>query len=218
MHGNALVPAPPRSVLAGGIDGRCGIGAFLLHFARNAYARRSEMTHRPLLSLSRRAHRLLAAAIVAAGPGVASAAPDSAQEQVVAAERAFAKSMADRSLASFAGFVSEEAVFFGKPAVLRGKAQVVAGWSRFFEPVLPPFSWEPDQVEVLDSGTLALSTGPVRDRAGTVIGRFNSVWRLEAPGVWRVVFDKGSPPEPADGQSRASAPGAPSGTPMQEVR
>jgi ketosteroid isomerase-like protein len=24
-------------------------------------------------------------------------------------------------------------------------------------------------------------------------GRFNSVWRQEAQGLWRVVFDKGSP-------------------------
>jgi ketosteroid isomerase-like protein len=40
----------------------------------------------------------------------------------------------------------------------------------------------------------------VRDPDGKVIGRFNSVWRQEAPGVWRVVFDKGSPPEPGDRQ------------------
>ena len=59
-----------------------------------------------------------------------------------------------------------------------------------------PFSWEPDQVEVLESGTLALSTGPVRDPAGVVIARFNSIWRLEAANRWRVVFDKGSPPSP----------------------
>jgi hypothetical protein len=47
---------------------------------------------------------------------------------------------------------------------------------------------------VLDSGTLALSSGPVRSPDGKVFARFNSIWRLEAPGVWRVVFDKGSKP------------------------
>jgi hypothetical protein len=55
----------------------------------------------------------------------------------------------------------------------------------------PPFSWEPDQVEVTSDGLLAHSTGPVRDAAGRPIARFNSVWRPEAPGVWRIVFDKG---------------------------
>ena len=125
-------------------------------------------------------------------------AQGSPQEQVFAAERAFARSMADRSLQAFAGFVADEAIFFSGAAPLRGKAAVLAGWSRFFEGAAAPFSWAPDQVEVLPSGSLALSTGLVRDPAGTVIGRFNSIWRLEAPGSWRVVFDKGSPPDPGD--------------------
>jgi len=45
---------------------------------------------------------------------------------------------------------------------------------------------------VLDSGTLALSSGPVFDPDGKQIATFNSIWRLEAPGQWRIVFDKGS--------------------------
>ena len=44
---------------------------------------------------------------------------------------------------------------------------------------------------MLASGTLAHSSGPVRDRAGKLVSRFNSVWRQESPGVWRIVFDKG---------------------------
>lgn len=123
------------------------------------------------------------------------------QQQVYSAERAFAKSMADRRIDVFAGFVADEAIFFGSGAVpLRGKEQVVNAWSAFFEGEVAPFSWEPDQVEVLDSGTLALSTGLVRDPQGKVIARFNSIWRLEAPDVWRVVFDKGSPPGSSDTQ------------------
>ena len=45
----------------------------------------------------------------------------------------------------------------------------------------------------LIAGTLALSSGPVLDPSGREVARFNSVWRREGPGVWRVVFDKGSP-------------------------
>jgi ketosteroid isomerase-like protein len=59
-----------------------------------------------------------------------------------------------------------------------------------------PFSWRPETVEVLESGTLALSSGPVFDAAGQPIGAFNSIWRLEADGRWRVVFDKGCPHVP----------------------
>jgi ketosteroid isomerase-like protein len=46
---------------------------------------------------------------------------------------------------------------------------------------------------VVDSGTLAATSGPVRNPKGEVTGRFNSVWRLESDGRWRVVFDRGSP-------------------------
>jgi ketosteroid isomerase-like protein len=122
------------------------------------------------------------------------------QQQVLATERAFAKSMADRDVKAFARYVADEAVFLDGSTALRGKAQVISRWSRLFEGKAAPFSWEPDQVEVLDSGTLALSTGPVRNPEGKVIARFNSIWRLEADGVWRVVFDKGGPPNTADNQ------------------
>ena len=101
--------------------------------------------------------------------------------------------MAHRDLAAFGSFVADEAVFFTGPTPLRGRRAVVDGWSHYFAAPQAPFSWEPDAVEVLQSGALALSTGPVRDPAGKVIGRFSSIWRHEAPGVWRVVFDRGSP-------------------------
>jgi ketosteroid isomerase-like protein len=122
------------------------------------------------------------------------AATPAAREAVWAAEKAFARSMAERDIRKFGELVSDEAVFFSDSAVLRGKADVIRGWTAYFRGPAP-FTWEPDQVEVLASGSLALSTGPVRDPAGKVIARFTSIWRLEGT-VWRVVFDKGSPPSP----------------------
>jgi ketosteroid isomerase-like protein len=114
------------------------------------------------------------------------------QKQVADTERAFAKTMADRDHPAFVSFVSEEAVFFTSTTALRGKHQVGDFWKRFYEKPAAPFSWEPKDVEVLDSGTLALSSGPVRDPNGKVFATFTSIWRLEAPGVWRIVFDKGN--------------------------
>lgn len=101
--------------------------------------------------------------------------------------------MADRDHAAFVSFLAEETVFFGK-APLRGKKAVADGWKAFYEGAKAPFSWEPDAVEVLDSGRLALSSGPVHDPDGKRVGTFNSVWRREADGQWRIVFDKGCPP------------------------
>ena len=114
-----------------------------------------------------------------------------AQKQVADTERAFAKTMADRDHAAFVGFLSDDTVFFSGPTPLHGKRALADYWKRFYDKPQAPFSWKPDRVEALDSGTLALSTGPVFDPAGKCIARFNSIWRLEAPGVWKIIFDKG---------------------------
>lgn len=118
--------------------------------------------------------------------------PADLRQQVANAERAFARTMADRDLAAFTAMLSEDAVFFSGSKPLRGRQQVSGWWKRFYEKPDAPFSWEPEQIEVLDSGTLALSSGPVRDAKGKPIATFTSIWRLEAPGVWRIVFDKGN--------------------------
>lgn len=115
------------------------------------------------------------------------------QQEVRLREQAFAKTMADRNLAAFTSFLSDEAVFIGGAGATRGPQEITAAWKRFFDGPQPPFSWQPETVEVLASGTLALSSGPVLDPKGTRIGTFNSTWRREADGIWRIVFDKGCP-------------------------
>jgi ketosteroid isomerase-like protein len=132
---------------------------------------------------------LWAALSAALLPAQAAPSLDELRAQVEASERAFARSMAQRDHAAFTALLSEQAVFYAPNRVLRGKAEVAAAWKAFFE-------------------------GPVRDPAGKLVARFNSVWRQEAPGVWRVVFDKGSPPseqerarEAQRASGAASAPG-----------
>ena len=139
------------------------------------------------------AFALLAVPVVQAQPAAVDL--DALTRQVMDTERAFARSMAQRKHADFTALLSEQAVFFGSKQVHRGKAAVAAAWKGFFDEPAAPFSWEPDQVQVLADGTLAHSSGPVRDPSGKVFARFNSIWRQEAPGVWRIVFDKGQPLE-----------------------
>jgi ketosteroid isomerase-like protein len=146
-----------------------------------------------------RAPAILAVLAALACAACASTAPppagsnESLAREVEATERAFAKSMADRDRARFEGFLADEAIFYSGETALRGKRAVAEAWARFFDGPAAPFSWEPDHVAVLDSGTLALSTGPVRNPRGAVVARFNSIWRRESPGAWRIVFDRGSP-------------------------
>ena len=132
--------------------------------------------------------------LLLAGLAVAAPCAESPEAQVAAVkarEIAFAKTMADRDLAAFGSFVAEDAVFMA-PTPLHGRKAVVEGWKQFFEgPV--PFSWAPERVEVTSSGTLAISSGPVFDPAGNRVSTFNSTWRRDKDGVWRVVLDIGCP-------------------------
>jgi len=134
------------------------------------------------------------AAILLALASPARAESESAdpESRVAEVERAFAKSMADRNHAAFESFLSEEATFLSETTVLRGKQAVTERWRAFFAGPEPPFSWAPETISVLDSGNLALSTGPVWDPEGKRLGTYSSIWRQEEPGVWRIVFDRGN--------------------------
>jgi ketosteroid isomerase-like protein len=111
--------------------------------------------------------------------------------QVRDAENAFAATMAARDHKAFATFIADDAIFFGGDTPARGKAAVVESWKGLYEKPNAPFSWRSESVEVLDSGKLAHSSGPVLNAKGERVGTFNSIWRRESNGSWKVVFDKG---------------------------
>lgn len=130
-------------------------------------------------------HLSLAIFLLAAG----SSGPSAAADEVRAAETAFAKAFADRDRAAFFFFVAEDAHFLSEARTLSGKAQVVEGWSAYFQDARAPFSWRPERVVVNAAGDVGLSTGPVYDSAGSRIGTYSSVWRRDKGGKWKVLFD-----------------------------
>ena len=144
---------------------------------------------------------LLGAVLAAQAQSPAAPSPadrlETLSREVAAQERSFARTMADRDLDAFAGFVADDAVFRSGSELLVGRPAVVDGWRALFKPGPAPFSWEPDRVTVSDSGTTAVSSGPVRDAAGKMIGRFTTVWQRDAASNphprWRVIVDQGVP-------------------------
>jgi ketosteroid isomerase-like protein len=139
--------------------------------------------------------RLLPALILA---GLSTASANVADE-VRCREIGFSLAAERQDLGAFSRFIDADARFVGA-AVLRGVDDITAAWAVFFQDDGPVIRWRPRFVEVLEDGKLALSRGPYRTRArnadGTIVeqwGTFNSIWRLNADGEWRVVFDAGSP-------------------------
>lgn len=114
-------------------------------------------------------------------------------------EIGFSQSVENRDLEAFRSFLDADARFVAA-SVLRGVDQVAEAWSIFFDAGPPSIKWRPQVVEVLEDGKLALSRGPFISVAlnadGETIeswGTFNSIWRLNDDGEWRIVFDAGSP-------------------------
>ncbi len=133
--------------------------------------------------------------VLAAGPGAAGGV-----DQVKEAETAFAKAFADRDQVRFFAFVAEDASFLSPKKILSGKSQVVETWSQYFKDREAPFRWSPERVVINGAGDIGLSTGPVFDAAGRHTGNFSSVWRRQADGRWKVIFDGPGAPvcAPAD--------------------
>jgi len=114
------------------------------------------------------------------------------QQQVFQIETAFAKTMADRDFEAFKSYLSKEAIFLSGKNPRRGIEQISEQWKKYFEEQSAPFSWKPEVVQVLESGKLAISTGPVFNSKGKLFSYYTSTWRLEDDGKWRIVFDKGN--------------------------
>lgn len=142
---------------------------------------------------ARAAAALLLCSWLAGCASLPASPPDLAalRDQVSNTERAFARTMAERDFTAFASFLAHDAVFFDGDTPLIGPQAIKAAWKPLYDGATPPFSWEPATVVVLASGDLAHSSGPVRGPDGKIIARFNSIWRRDGSGVWRVVFDKG---------------------------
>ena len=88
---------------------------------------------------------------------------------------------------------------------MRGKQEVIAGWSEFFKPSVAPFRWRPERVVTNAAGDLGFSSGPVFDEAGVQIGTFTSTWVRQPDGSWKILFDGGSAC-PTTKQSRSNSP------------
>lgn len=136
---------------------------------------------------------VFAAVLLSAAPVLAQT-PDAAP--IVAAERAFA---ADFPALGFGGSFQK----WSRPdsiLINGGQAQTVAavfeGAPLTRQPGEPLIEWWPTFAGVARSGEMGFTTGPAaRDQEG--YGHYFTVWRRQADGAWRWVYDGGSNASPA---------------------
>ena len=123
--------------------------------------------------------------------------PVALEDQLRAAETAFAAAFETGDMDAFAGFLSDDAIFLSGENPLRGKEAITAAWTRLRGTgETPPFNWRPDRVAVEAGGLYGQSTGPVQTPDGRWVATFVSTWR-RTPEGWKILLDLGPDCPPA---------------------
>jgi hypothetical protein len=170
---------------------------------------------RPMGRLRRKALGLsvsLLAAILMAACAVEPNAPDSALDELFAAERAFAKDSTERGMraAFLAHFAADGVDFRPGPGVMRERMLARPAPA---DPLALVLDWSPQAGGVARAGDLGYTTGPfslsnARDAsAPTRYGYFFSVWKREN-ATWRVAVDAGVSTPAAPAPTSLAAPAA----------
>ncbi|MBK7874713.1 MAG: DUF4440 domain-containing protein [Planctomycetes bacterium] len=126
--------------------------------------------------------------------------PDSRAESLLAADRAFAADTEARRLdgwlAAFDAHGSQVDEAF-RP--ITGRDAITAHMGPFFADLANELTWTPDDARVSEGGKLGTTTGRWKlarreqDGRETVLatGRYFDVWRKQADGSWKLLYDVG---------------------------
>lgn len=142
---------------------------------------------------------VLALCLRASEPAQAQANAASAA-QIMQADRDFAKSVAERNREKFLSFIAETTTFNGGTRnELRGRDAVMKDWDAFFDPKGPSLTWAPIRGDVIGAGDVGYTVGrslfTTTGTDGKITerpGEYLTIWRKQADGAWKVVFDTGS--------------------------
>lgn len=125
--------------------------------------------------------------------------PDAVEDELMAADRAFAADTAERGIDGWMAWMAPDAA---RTPQIGG--ELVGGAAAIRALDEPNFAredvrliWEPTSAHAYDGGHMGLTTGryelvSVPDGAVMGTGHYVSVWR-RGPDGWRVIFDTGAP-------------------------
>jgi len=118
------------------------------------------------------------------------------RQEVMAAEKAFNDMAATNGVkAAFLHFADSSAVLNRRGQIVKGK-QAISDYFDTWNYSKVSLTWSPDFVDVSKSGDLAYTFGnyafEATDSSGQSVsdtGVFHTVWRKQADGQWKYVYD-----------------------------
>lgn len=184
------------------------------------------MTSRALRPIADCLPPLLAATLLFAGAPALAAEPapgpaampepmpalSSSECSVWMRELSFAQAVAEHDATAFAEHLDPQAAFAAsRPQPQRGRAVIASEWTDIVAGKGIRLAWYPTRVTIAGRPDIAWSSGPSLFEDLTPgaaqrfhIGAFRSVWARGEDGVWRVLFDDGTPARPATDEQVAA--------------
>ena len=116
--------------------------------------------------------------------------------QIMAVEMAFVKMAGEEGLPkAFLHFAAEDAVLKRGKSLIKGTKEITQYFIKH-PSSYEKFVWKPEFIDVSASGDLGYTYGPYQyeyiDKEGKLIkgqGVFHTVWKRQANGQWRYVWD-----------------------------
>lgn len=141
-------------------------------------------------------HTVIALSVVLI-PSFTVAAGAGSEEELMAADRAFAAAAAESGIDGWIAFMAEDAArmpTFGGP-MIAGLDAIRAADAPLLESGEAQLQWEPAHAYAFDDGVHGITTGTYRvlsraDGSQLATGRYLTFWRRQT-GEWRVIFDTG---------------------------
>jgi ketosteroid isomerase-like protein len=128
------------------------------------------------------------------------------EEQLLQADRDFADATHARGLDGWMSFFANDAVRIKyRGGMVKGYDAVRVGDASLFADTTVVLNWQPVEAHVFQRGGVGITIGTSQvvkrfgPDAGTVTyrGRYTTVWRRDASGIWKVIMDTGYPDAPA---------------------
>ena len=121
---------------------------------------------------------------------------ETVKKEILEVEAAFNAMAAESGLKqAFLAFAAEDAVLSRQGKILKGKKEIEAYFNKQTLQEVR-LQWEPEFVDVADSGDFGYTYGPYlfsgKDSTGQEIkanGIFHTVWKKQADGSWKYVYD-----------------------------
>ena len=128
-------------------------------------------------------------------------------EELLEADRAFARATAEKGVEGFASFLADDVWFLsdGSP-IIKGKQAAVKSWETLLSDPDTAISWEPVRADA--SGDLGYTVGQYEIRGKTPEGKafvergkYITIWKKQPNGEWKVIIDGGNTDGPSEVES-----------------